>query len=82
VDTVIPGHIPVATINELKEYASFTRDFVNFARASLKAGKSVELAAKEYTVDPKYKGYVATIDPNFLSVAGNLQIAYTELKGK
>src|SRR5438552_10548816 len=32
VDTVIGGHIPVATWDEFKEYADFTQDFVNFAR--------------------------------------------------
>ena len=29
VDTVINGHIPVATWNDLKEYAEFTQDFVD-----------------------------------------------------
>ncbi|HET9359823.1 MAG TPA: MBL fold metallo-hydrolase, partial [Vicinamibacterales bacterium] len=82
VDTVIPGHIPVASINELKEYANFTRDFVNYARASMQAGKTVEQAAKEYTVDPKYKGYVVSVNPAFGSAQANLEIAYTELKGK
>jgi glyoxylase-like metal-dependent hydrolase (beta-lactamase superfamily II) len=82
VDTVIGGHIPVATSAELKEYANFTRDFVDYARASMKAGKTVEQAAKEYTVDPKYKGYVASLNPNFGGAQANLQIAYTELKGR
>jgi hypothetical protein len=80
VDTVIGGHIPVTTINDLKEYANFTSDFVAFARASLKAGKTVEQTAKEYAVDPKYKGYVASIDPAFGGAQANLQIAFTELK--
>src|SRR5262245_33581431 len=31
VDTIINGHIPVGTINDLKEYAAFTRDFADFA---------------------------------------------------
>ncbi len=34
VDTIINGHIPVGTFNDLREYADFTKDFVEFARAS------------------------------------------------
>jgi hypothetical protein len=50
-------HIPVGTWKDLQEYAGFTADFVAYAEQSLQAGKSVEQAAKEYKVDPKYKGY-------------------------
>lgn len=80
VDTIINGHIPVATFNDLKEYAEFTKDFVAFAQASLKAGKSAEQAGKEYKVDPKFKGYVVSVNPMFGGAQGNLQIAYDELK--
>ena len=79
VDTIINGHIPVGTWNDLKEYAQFTADFVTYAQASLKAGKSAAQAGKEYKVDPKYKGYVASISPMF-GAESNLQIAYDELK--
>ncbi|HEY1309041.1 MAG TPA: MBL fold metallo-hydrolase [Vicinamibacterales bacterium] len=81
VDTIINGHIPVGTWNDLKEYAQFTKEFVDYARASMKAGKSAEQAAKEYEVDPKFKGYVASVTPMF-GAAANLQIAYDELKAK
>src|SRR5438093_2410521 len=40
VDTVIGGHIPVATWDEFKEYADFTQDFVNFARSEMNAKKT------------------------------------------
>jgi cyclase len=82
VDTIINGHIPVGTINDLKEYAAFTRDFVDFARASVKAGKTVEQAADEYKVDPKFKGYVASLNPSFGGALPNLKIAYGELGKK
>jgi glyoxylase-like metal-dependent hydrolase (beta-lactamase superfamily II) len=82
VDTVIGGHIPVGTINDLKEYAAFTRDFVDFARASLKAGKTAEQAAGEYKVNPRFKGYAASINPAFGGALPNLQIAYRELGKK
>ena len=80
VDTIINGHIPVGTIKDLQEYAAFTADFVAYAERSLKAGKSVEQAAKEYTVDPKYKGYQASVNPMFGGPQPNLEIAYRELK--
>jgi glyoxylase-like metal-dependent hydrolase (beta-lactamase superfamily II) len=79
VDTIINGHIPVSTWNDLKEYASFTKEFVAFAESEMKAGKTVDQAAAEYKLDPKYKGYVVGISPQ-LGAKGNLQIAYDELK--
>jgi hypothetical protein len=80
VDTVMPGHRPIVSWNEFKEFASFTQDFVNFARAAAKANKSVEQAAAEYKVPAQYKGYVATIDPQLVTAEAVLRIAYTELK--
>jgi glyoxylase-like metal-dependent hydrolase (beta-lactamase superfamily II) len=82
VDTIINGHIPVGTWNDLKEYAEFTKAFVEYARASMKAGKSAAQAGKEYTLDPKFKGYVVSVNPMFASAESNLQIAYDELKSK
>jgi len=82
VDTIINGHIPVGTWNDLKEYAQFTKEFVAYADASMKAGKSAEQAGKEFTLDPKYKGYVISINPMFAGAAGNLQMAYDEMKAK
>jgi glyoxylase-like metal-dependent hydrolase (beta-lactamase superfamily II) len=82
VDTIINGHIPVSRWNDLREYADFTKDFVSFAEASMKAGKGVDQAAAEYKVAPKYKGYVVTIDEGFVTPKGNLQMAYDELKKK
>jgi cyclase len=80
VDTVIPGHIPVTTWNDFKEFAGFTQDFVNFARAEMNANKTVEQAAAEYKIPEKYKGYVITVNPQFGSASANLQAAYEEMK--
>jgi hypothetical protein len=80
VDTIINGHIPVGSWKDLQEYAGFTADFVAYAEQSLKAGKSAEQAGKEYKVDPKYKGYVASVNPMFGGAQPNLEIAYKELK--
>jgi cyclase len=82
VDTIIPGHIPVGTINDLKEYAAFTKDFVDFARASVKAGKTADQAASEYKVNPRFKGYVASLNPAFGGALPNMKIAYGELGRK
>lgn len=80
VDTVIAGHRELATWNEFKEYADFTQDFVNFARNAINAKKTVEQAAAEYKVPTKYRGYAVTIDPQLVTAARLLEIAYGELK--
>jgi glyoxylase-like metal-dependent hydrolase (beta-lactamase superfamily II) len=80
VDTIINGHIPVGRWKDLQEFARFTADFVAYAERSLKAGKSAEQAAKEYEVDPKYKGYKASVNPMSGGAQPNLEIAYKELK--
>jgi cyclase len=82
VDTIINGHIPVSTWNDLKEYAEFTREFVAFAESEIKAGKTVDQAAAEYKVAPKFKGYVVSVNPQFGGAKANMQIAYDELKKK
>jgi cyclase len=82
VDTIINGHIPVGTMSDLKDYAAFTRDFVDFARASMKAGKTVDQAAAEYKVNPRFKGYVASLNPAFGGPLPNMKIAYGELGKK
>jgi glyoxylase-like metal-dependent hydrolase (beta-lactamase superfamily II) len=78
VDTIINGHIPTSTWADFTEYASFVGDFVAFAEASRKAGKSVDQAAAEYTVPARYKGFVASLMP-VASPAANLKLAYDEL---
>jgi glyoxylase-like metal-dependent hydrolase (beta-lactamase superfamily II) len=80
VDTIITGHTPLATWNELKEYADFSREFVAWAQEEMKAGKTVEQAAGEYKVPEKYKGYVAAVNPQFGGAKANLQAVYDELK--
>jgi len=82
VDTIISGHIPVGTWNDLREYAEFTKDFVDFARASRKAGKTVDQAAADFKVASKFKGYIVSINPALAGPKGNMQIAYDELGKK
>jgi glyoxylase-like metal-dependent hydrolase (beta-lactamase superfamily II) len=80
VNTIINGHIPVSSWKDLKEYADFTQDFADYARNSLKDGKTVDQAAAEYKVPSRFKGYMATVNPDSVSAKTNLQIAYDELK--
>jgi glyoxylase-like metal-dependent hydrolase (beta-lactamase superfamily II) len=80
VDTVIPGHRPLVTWNEFREYATFTKDLLDFARSAVNAKKTVAQAAAEYKIPSKYTGYVVTIDPQQVSAERILQIAYDELK--
>jgi len=80
VDTIINGHIPVSTWNDLKEYAQFTSEFAAFAEKSMKAGKTAAQAADEWKLDPKYKSYVVSVNPAFGGARSNMDIAYNEMK--
>ena len=80
VDTIINGHIPTSSWNDLKEYQQFLADFAAFAEKEAKAGKTSAQAADEYKLDPKYKGYVVSVNPAFGGARTNMDIAYNELK--
>jgi cyclase len=80
VDTIINGHIPVSTWKDLQEYAQFTKEFADFAEKAMKAGKTAAQAGDEWKLDPKYKGYVVSVNPAFGGAKGNMAIAYNELK--
>jgi cyclase len=79
IDTVITGHTPVMTWADFREYGEFSADFANRARAALKAGKSAEQAAKEYSVPARFKGYkVSAIDQ--VTPLSNFTAAFNELR--
>jgi hypothetical protein len=80
VDTIINGHIPTSTWNDLKEYADFSQDFVTWATNEMKTGKTVDQATAEYKVPAKFKGYVVTVNEQFVSAKTNVQAVYNELK--
>jgi metallo-beta-lactamase class B len=79
VDTIVNGHILVSGWSDLVDYAAFTKDFVEFAERSLKAGKTAEQAAAEYTVPARFTGYVPSLIPQQLSVRSSVQQVYDEL---
>ena len=76
VDTVITGHSTLMTWADLEEYARYNKDFLAWAQAEMKAGKSVEAAAAEYKVPEKYAGYTTNAD----RVKANVGVIYDELK--
>ena len=79
VDTIINGHMPATTTwPELKEYGEFIRDFVSYAQAQMKAGKSVDDATAGYKVPDRFKGYTAAP----ARVKSDIQVIYDELKKK
>jgi cyclase len=80
VDTIINGHIPVSTWNDLREYADFSKDFVTWGESQMKAGKTVDQAAAEYKLPTRYNGYKVTVNEDFASPKINLQVLYNELK--
>ncbi len=81
VDTIINGHMPAQTTwADLKEYADFNRDFLTFAQAQLKAGKTPEQGAAEWKVPEKYKGYSPTVSTNMGGLKGRFEILAAEMK--
>jgi glyoxylase-like metal-dependent hydrolase (beta-lactamase superfamily II) len=80
VDTVITGHTPVLTWNDLREYAEFNRDFVAWATSQMKAGKTVAQAATDYKIPERYKGYTVSPGPEPGGAKANVGIVFNELK--
>jgi glyoxylase-like metal-dependent hydrolase (beta-lactamase superfamily II) len=79
VSTIINGHIPVSSWDDLRQYAEFSQDFVDYATRARQAGRTVDQASTEYTVPDRFKGYTATAMPA-MSVAQNMKLAYDELE--
>ena len=83
VDTIINGHMASTTTwADLKEYAEFNKDFLSWAKAQLKAGKTPEQAASEWQLPAKYKGYTLTGSTMMGGMAGRIQRLSDEMKKK
>jgi hypothetical protein len=83
VDTIINGHMPTQTTwADLKTFADMNQDFLTWAQAELKAGKTPEAAAPGWVMPEKYvsAGYSATVSANFGGLVGRLQRLQEELK--
>ena len=78
VDTIINGHNPTTTTPaDLRLYSEFIADFVKFAQAAKKAGKTVDDVVSGWTVPAKYTGYAK---PNPARVKADAQVAFDETK--
>jgi glyoxylase-like metal-dependent hydrolase (beta-lactamase superfamily II) len=83
VDTIINGHTNATTTwDDLKVFAEFNQDFVTWAQAELKAGKTPEQAAAEWKLPAKYTGYSANAPTMFGGMAGRIQLLADEIKKK
>jgi hypothetical protein len=79
IGTIINGHNDTpSTPADLRQYVGFVRDYVAYAQAAKRAGKSVEDATKGWKVPAKYKGYSTT--PNELRDKANFELIYKETK--
>jgi glyoxylase-like metal-dependent hydrolase (beta-lactamase superfamily II) len=85
VDTIINGHMATQTTwADLKMFADLNQDFLTWAQAELKAGKTPEAAAPGWTVPQKYldAGYSAAVSGMFGGLVGRLQRLQAEMAGK
>jgi glyoxylase-like metal-dependent hydrolase (beta-lactamase superfamily II) len=81
IDTIITGHSPLMKPADLKQYADFNNDFITWVQGQIKAGKTVDQSAAEWTVPAKYPGYGPPA-PVFGGIKTNIQVAYNELMRK
>ena len=83
VDTIINGHMPTQTTwADLKMFADLNQDFLTWAQAELKAGKTPEAAAAGWMMPQKYldAGYSGNVSAMFGGLAGRLQRLQDEMK--
>jgi glyoxylase-like metal-dependent hydrolase (beta-lactamase superfamily II) len=81
VEQIINGHTPAQTTwADLKEFADFNQELVDYGRAGLKAGKSPEQLAAEWKLPEKYKGYSSQVSTMAGGLAGRFQLLQKELQ--
>ena len=56
-DTVIPGHIPVTTRQDLEEFQRYMTDLMAAVQSAKKAGQTADAATASINLSAKYKGY-------------------------
>ncbi len=81
VDTIINGHTPAQTTwADLKEFADFNQELVDWMQAGLKAGKTPEQLAAEWKLPEKYQGYSSAVSPMMGGLVGRIQALQKELQ--
>jgi cyclase len=76
VDTVIGGHQPVATWQDLQTYQRYTADLLAATEGAMKAGKSVDDATASNNLTTKYPGFES------MRLKAAVQAIYDELGKK
>ena len=77
VDTIITGHSTQMTMNDLREYAEFNREFLTAVRDAKAKGQSIDEIAKAWTMPAKYTGYAAAAPARLTS---NVKVVFNEIK--
>ena len=77
VEGIITGHSTVMTLDDLKAYAAFNREFLEAARAAKQAGRSVDEFVSGWKMPAKYAGYT---EPQPARLKANAEAIYNELK--
>ena len=77
VDVIINGHMPAqTTIGDLKEYATFIREFVTYVQAGKKSGKSVDDVVSGWSTPARYTGY----NPKPARLRSDVEVIFAETK--
>jgi cyclase len=77
VDAIITGHSTTMTLDDLKTYAAFNREFLAMVREAKKAGRSVDEIVNSWKMPDKYVGYTA---PQPARLRANVDAIYREVK--
>ena len=77
VDTVIPGHSTLMTMEDIRVHSEFLRDFVAAVREARRAGKTVDEAAAGCVKPAKYPQYPT---PQPAQLRTPIQMLYEELQ--
>ena len=78
VDTVIPGHSPVMTWADFREFGEFNRDFLIAVERGMKEGKTVAETAASLNLPARYANYSMTRG-NLYSPEMNAEKIFDEL---
>ena len=78
VDTVIPGHSPVMTWADFREFGEFNRDFLIAVERGMKEGKTPAEAAMSLNLDARFADY-AMSRGTLTSAEMNAEKIYAEL---
>ncbi|HUF48746.1 MAG TPA: MBL fold metallo-hydrolase [Vicinamibacterales bacterium] len=84
VDTIINGHSATTTTwDDLRLFAEFSQEFLDWAQAQVKAGRAPAEAAADWKLPARYEsaGYSPNISTLFGGLPGRLTLLAEEMKG-